>query len=114
MTPLRNPPSMHLRLLLASLFILPAFLGITAWVLDRAFGDYQQQSQRESLRLQQLLLAKAVDWDGFRWQFQGLDYSWTLDCRWDHTRTSSRPFASSWKVAHKRPKRLRKAPEEHQ
>lgn len=73
MTPLRNPPSMHLRLLLASLFILPAFLGITAWVLDRAFGDYQLQSQRESLRLQQLLLAKAADWDGVRWQFQGLD-----------------------------------------
>lgn len=66
-------PSIHLRLLAASLVILPLFLGITATVLDRAFANYQSQSQRESMRLQQLLLAKAADWDGTRWSFQDLD-----------------------------------------
>ena len=42
-------------------------------VLDRAFGNYQLDSQRESMRLQQLLLAKAADWDGMQWVFTGLD-----------------------------------------
>jgi two-component system, OmpR family, sensor histidine kinase PhoQ len=69
----RKPPSIHLRLLAASLLILPLFLGVTAWVLDRAFSNYQFETQRESMRLQQLLLAKAVDWDGSNWRIQGLD-----------------------------------------
>jgi len=66
-------PSIHLRLLVATLVILPLFLGVTAWVLDRAFANYQFQAQRESMRLQQLLLAKAADWDGSRWVFDALD-----------------------------------------
>ncbi|MEP5763176.1 MAG: ATP-binding protein [Halieaceae bacterium] len=65
--------SIHSRLLAASLLILPLFLGLTAWALDRAFANYQAQSQQESMRLQQLLLAKAADWDGSQWTFQGLD-----------------------------------------
>ena len=52
-----KPPSIRLRLLAASLVILPLFLGLTAWALDRAFGNYQRQAQQESMRLQQLLLA---------------------------------------------------------
>jgi len=68
-----KPPSIHLRLLGASLLILPLFLGITALVLDRAFANYQMESQQESMRLQQLLLAKAADWDGERWTVSGLD-----------------------------------------
>ena len=68
-----TPPSIHLRLLGASLLILPLFLGITALVLDRAFANYQMESQQESMRLQQLLLAKAADWDGSRWIISGLD-----------------------------------------
>jgi len=66
-------PSIHLRLLVATLIILPLFLGMTAWVLDRAFANYQFQAQRESMRLQQLLLAKVADWDGSGWVFDGLD-----------------------------------------
>ncbi len=65
--------SIHLRLLFTGLVILPLFLGATAWLLDRAFGEYQLESQRESLRLQQLLLAKAADWDGRDWLVEGLD-----------------------------------------
>lgn len=69
----KQTPSIHLRLLTASLIILPLFLGITAVVLDRAFANYQSGSQSESMRLQQLLLAKAADWDGTQWSFQDLD-----------------------------------------
>ncbi|MCZ6828619.1 MAG: ATP-binding protein [Gammaproteobacteria bacterium] len=69
----KKPPSIHLRLLGASLLILPVFLGVTAVVLDRAFANYQMESQQESMRLQQLLLAKAAEWDGSRWSFDGLD-----------------------------------------
>jgi two-component system sensor histidine kinase PhoQ len=68
-----TPPSIHGRLLGASLLILPLFLGITALVLDRAFSNYQMASQQESMRLQQLLLARAADWDGNRWSIAGLD-----------------------------------------
>lgn len=68
-----TPPSIRLRLLGATLIILPLFLGMTAWILDGAFADYQGQSQRESMRLQQLLLAKAADWDGAGWVIDGLD-----------------------------------------
>jgi two-component system sensor histidine kinase PhoQ len=69
----KTTASIHLRLLVATLVILPLFLGVTAWVLDRAFANYQLQAQRESMRLQQLLLAKAADWDGSRWVFDALD-----------------------------------------
>jgi two-component system sensor histidine kinase PhoQ len=69
----KTSPSIHLRLLVATLIILPLFLGMTAWVLDRAFANYQFQAQRESMRLQQLLLAKVADWDGSGWVFDGLD-----------------------------------------
>lgn len=68
-----KPRSIHLRLLGASLLILPLFLGVTAWILDRAFSNYQFEAHRESMRLQQLLLAKAADWDGTRWTFGSLD-----------------------------------------
>jgi len=68
-----KPPSIHLRLLAASVLILPLFLGLTAWALDRAFSNYQIEAQQESMRLQQLLLAKAADWDGSAWRFDGLD-----------------------------------------
>ena len=68
-----KPPSIHLRLLIATLLILPLFLGVTAWVLDRAFASYQLELQKESMRLQQLLLAKAANWDGSAWVFDGLD-----------------------------------------
>jgi two-component system sensor histidine kinase PhoQ len=57
----------------ATLLILPLFLGLTALMLDRAFVEYQERSQRESMRLQQLLLAKAADWNGARWLVEGLD-----------------------------------------
>jgi two-component system sensor histidine kinase PhoQ len=73
MTKQRTPPSIHLRLLAASLLILPLFLGMTAYTLDRAFANDQMKAQRESMRLQQLLLAKAADWDGANWTFSGLD-----------------------------------------
>ena len=73
MSEAKKTPSIHLRLLAASLVILPLFLGMTAVVLDRAFANYQSESQRESMRLQQLLLAKAADWDGTQWTFQDLD-----------------------------------------
>jgi two-component system sensor histidine kinase PhoQ len=69
----KTTASIHLRLLVATLVILPLFLGVTAWVLDRAFANYQLQAQGESMRLQQLLLAKAADWDGSRWVFDALD-----------------------------------------
>ena len=65
--------SIRSRLLLATLLILPLFLGLTLWGLDRAFATYQLDAQRERMRLQQLLLAKAADWDGSRWQVTGLD-----------------------------------------
>jgi len=65
-------PSINLRLLGASLVILPLFLGTTALVLDRAFANYQMDSQGESMRLQHLLLARAADWDGSRWTFQDI------------------------------------------
>ncbi len=68
-----KPPSIHLRLLAASVLILPLFLGLMAWALDRAFSNYQIEAQQESMRLQQLLLAKAADWDGSGWRFDGLD-----------------------------------------
>lgn len=68
-----KPPSIHLRLLAASVLILPLFLGLTAWALDRAFSSYQIEAQQESMRLQQLLLAKAADWDGSAWRFDSLD-----------------------------------------
>lgn len=69
-----KPPSIRLRLLAASLLILPLFLGLTAWALDRAFGNYQVEAQQESMRLQQLLLAKAADWDEQSgWRIDGLD-----------------------------------------
>jgi two-component system sensor histidine kinase PhoQ len=61
------------RLLLASLLILPLFLGFTVWLQDRAFYNYQLESQANGMRLQQLLLARAVDWDGAQWQVDGLD-----------------------------------------
>lgn len=73
MTSRRQPPSIQWRLLAASLIILPLFLGLTALILDRAFSNYQQESQRESMRLQQLLLAKAANFDGNSWSFEGLD-----------------------------------------
>jgi two-component system sensor histidine kinase PhoQ len=69
----KKPYSIHLRLLGASLLILPLFLGITAWILDRAFANYQFEAHRESMRLQQLLLAKAANWDGTHWEFDSLD-----------------------------------------
>jgi two-component system sensor histidine kinase PhoQ len=69
----RPPPSIHLRLLAASLVILPLFLGMTAWLLDRAFANYQFETRQESMRLQQLLLAKAADWDGSAWLISGMD-----------------------------------------
>ncbi len=69
----KTSPSIHLRLLAATLIILPLFLGMTAWGLERAFANYQLQAQRESMRLQQLLLAKAADWDGSSWVFEPLD-----------------------------------------
>lgn len=65
--------SIRLRLLLAGLLILLLFLGFTAWLLDRAFNDYQLQAQRESMRLQQLLLARAADWEHGDWRLTGLD-----------------------------------------
>lgn len=65
--------SIKLRLLLATLVSLPLFLGVTGFFLDRAFNDYQLQTQRESMGLRQLLLARAADWDGERWQVERLD-----------------------------------------
>ncbi len=69
----RRLDSIHLRLLVANVLILPVFLGLTGYGLDRAFGQYQRASQQENMRLQQLLLARAVEWDGGGWVVQGLD-----------------------------------------
>ena len=65
--------SIRLRLLAATLLILPLVLGLTAWGLDRAFANYQLGVQQERMKLQQLLLAKAAEWDGSSWRFEGLD-----------------------------------------
>jgi len=65
--------SIRSRLLAANLLLLPLFLGLTLWGLDRAFAAYQLDAQREGMRLQQLLLAKAADWDGDTWHFDELD-----------------------------------------
>lgn len=69
----RNPISIQLRLLAATLLILPLFLGLTAWLLDRAFADYQLDAQAERMRLIQLLLAKATEWNGETWTVGSLD-----------------------------------------
>ena len=65
--------SIRLRLIAANLLLLPLFLGLMAYGLDRAFGRYQIDQQRENMGLQQLLLAKAAEWSGEAWQVQGLD-----------------------------------------
>ncbi len=65
--------SIQLRLLLAIMLILPAFLGLTGYFLDRSFNNYQLQEQQESMSLRQLLLARAADWDGERWIADQLD-----------------------------------------
>jgi two-component system sensor histidine kinase PhoQ len=64
---------MRARLLAANLLLLPVFLGLTVWGLDRAFANYQLDAQRESMRLQQVLLAKVANWDGESWRFEALD-----------------------------------------
>ena len=69
----RRPLSLNLRLLLASLLILPLFLGVTAVILERAFHERQVADQAERMRLQQLLLARAANWNGRKWSFEGLD-----------------------------------------
>ncbi len=69
----RNPISIQLRLLAATLLILPLFLGLTAWLLDRAFANYQLGAQAERMRLMQLLLAKETEWDGANWRVGTLD-----------------------------------------
>jgi two-component system sensor histidine kinase PhoQ len=69
----RNPLSIQLRLLAATLLILPVFLGLTAWMLDRAFANYQLEAQSERMRLIQLLLAKATEWNGQSWTVGALD-----------------------------------------
>ena len=68
-----QPVSLNLRLILASLLILPIFLGLTAWTLDRAYYLSLVDGQQESMYLQQLLLSRAADWDGQRWQVSSLD-----------------------------------------
>jgi two-component system sensor histidine kinase PhoQ len=65
--------SIRARLIAANLLLLPLFLGLVFWILDRAFTSYQVDSLRERLRLQNLLLAKAADWDGTRWRLDSLD-----------------------------------------
>ncbi|MDJ0878581.1 MAG: ATP-binding protein [Halieaceae bacterium] len=71
----RSPISIQLRLLAATLLILPLFLGLTVWLLDRAFASYQLDAQAERMRLMQLLLAKATEWDGSAWTVGALDES---------------------------------------
>ena len=69
----RHIPSIRLRLLGANLLILPLFLGLTAYGLDRAFSNYQLDRQRENMGLQLLLLAKAAEWSEGGWQARGID-----------------------------------------
>lgn len=71
----RNPFSIQLRLLAATLVILPLFLGVTSWMLDRAFARYQWDNQSERMRLLHLLLVKVIEWDGERWIVGALDES---------------------------------------
>ena len=71
----RNSFSIQLRLLAATLLILPVFLGLIVWMLDRGFASYQWDSQAERMRLLQLLLAKATELDGNRWVVGALDES---------------------------------------
>ena len=68
-----SPVSIQLRLLAAALLILPLFLGLTAWSLDRAFASYQQDAQSERMRLLQLILARETEWDGEQWVVASLD-----------------------------------------
>lgn len=65
--------SIRSRLLAANFLLLPVFLVVTFWVLDRAFAAYQVDALQERLRLQHLLLAKAADWDGSQWRLESLD-----------------------------------------
>ena len=67
--------SIRARLIVANLLLLPLFLGLVFWILERAFTSYQVDSLHERLRLQSLLLAKAADWDGTRWRMDSLDES---------------------------------------
>jgi len=66
-------PSIRLRVALASVLLLPALLGLVGWLLDQAFYRHQHSAQRESMRLQQLLLSRGADWDGRSWQMGELD-----------------------------------------
>lgn len=61
------------RLLLASLLVLPLFLGLSGLVLDRAFHNYQLYSKRDSMRLQHLLLARAAEWADGGWRVENPD-----------------------------------------
>ncbi|WP_162846051.1 ATP-binding protein [Seongchinamella sediminis] len=69
----RRLRSIRLRLLAANLLILPLFLGFTAYGLDRAFGNYQLDKQRENMALQLLLLARAAEWSEGVWQTETVD-----------------------------------------
>ena len=73
MEPSSASHSIRTRLIVANLLLLPLFLGLVFWILDRAFASYQVDSLRERLRLQNLLLAKAADWDGSQWRLDSLD-----------------------------------------
>jgi two-component system sensor histidine kinase PhoQ len=61
------------RLLLAGLVVVPLFLTITSLILDRAFKSYQLRSQERAMGLQQLLLARAANFEAGRWRVSGLD-----------------------------------------
>ena len=69
----RHSLSIQVRLLAATLLILPVLLGFLIWTLDRAFANYQWEAQAERMRLLQLLLAKATEWSGESWLVENLD-----------------------------------------
>ncbi len=56
-----TPRSLGARLLLASALLLPAFLGLSAYGLDRAFGRAIRAAELEQLRLQSYLLLGAAE-----------------------------------------------------
>lgn len=61
---LRWPSSLWARLLLASLLLMPAFLLVSGYLLDRSFRESQQTAQQSQLQSQIYLLLAAAEWDG--------------------------------------------------
>ncbi len=58
------PSSLWARLLLASILLMPAFLLVSGYMLDKSFSASQQAAQKAHLQSQIYLLMAAAEWDG--------------------------------------------------